>query len=147
MAAATHADKSAKPSAAEIRAAHRGARFGQRGASCSTPDGVGCAPSLLKRLQEEADQAHPEGVAELARGGRGRPKTGAPSAAMATRSKLAALGRQLRASSPLVGQGVPKTVSGAPAAALPPMAFAAVDTVECAPRRAPRALRAQGATC
>jgi len=51
---------------------------------------------------------------------------------MATRSKLAALGRQLRASAPLVGMGVP-TLSGAPAAALPAMSFAAVDTVEYAP--------------
>jgi F-type H+-transporting ATPase subunit gamma len=53
---------------------------------------------------------------------------------MATRSKLAALGRQLRASAPLIGS-VP-SLSGAPAAALPAMSFAAVDTVECAP--APR---------
>jgi hypothetical protein len=50
---------------------------------------------------------------------------------MATRSKLAALGRQLRASAPLLGS-VP-AVSGAPAAALPAMSFAAVDTVEYAP--------------
>jgi len=65
---------------------------------------------------------------------------------MATRSKLAALGRQLRASSPFVGS-VP-TLSGAPAAALPPMAFASLDTVECAPGRAARRRDArQGAPC
>jgi hypothetical protein len=65
-----------------------------------------------------------------------------PFLSMATRNRLLALGRQLRASAPLVGQGVP-TVSGAN---LPPMAFAAVDTVECAPR-ARRRRRVPDAPC
>jgi hypothetical protein len=64
-----------------------------------------------------------------------------PFLSMATRNRLLALGRQLRASAPLVGQGVPVVSSGAN---LPPMAFAAVDAVECAPR-ARRCRRGLGA--
>jgi hypothetical protein len=66
----------------------------------------------------------------------------APSA-MATRNRLAALGRQLsRASTPFVGQGVP-TLAGPPSV-LPAAAFAATDAVECVPlrsRRVPLQLR------